>query len=163
MGLLAFAFAAAVSGNSAQFTAPDALVTETRSYVGKSCADIWGDKPGFMPGYKQPNADFRNITTNSGMIFVREKQGARFAFLAAIPSDGKCEIKDVVTLPSAAQANAWLQCNTGEPPAMHFGFGMRKAGVKKLVGYWELDERAGKILRVTPATDTKCQEPEFAD
>jgi hypothetical protein len=165
MMLVALAFAAAVttSGDLAPFSAPDALTKETRSFVGKSCAGIWGDKPGFMTGYKQPNADFRNIATQHGMIFAREKQGSRFAFLAAIPGDGKCDIKDVVTLPPASKANAWLQCDSGNPPDMHFGFGMRKAGIKKLVGYWEFDEAAGKILRAKPAADTMCQEPEFAD
>ncbi len=148
------------------FPAPAALLVEARSTIGKSCAGIWSNKPGFMPGFIAPRG-FSTVTSMSGMVFVREKQGVRFAFLAKT-GEQTCRFEDVAVLPSAAQANAFLQCSYGDPPDISSGIGMRKAGTKKLVGYWQIDDERGKLVRqplgVLGVEDTvRCQEPETGE
>lgn len=146
------------------FPAPPALLAEAQSYIGKSCNGIWSSRPGWMPGFTAPKG-FQTVTAMSGMVFVSEKQGTRVAFLTKTGGQS-CTFADVVVLPSAAQANAFLQCSYGDPPNMSSGIGMRKAGAKKLVGYWEIGD--GKLMRqplgVLGVEDTvRCQEPETGD
>ena len=148
------------------FPAPPALLAEAQAYIGKSCNGIWSGKPGFMPGFDTPKG-FLPVIAMSGMVFVREKQGTRFAFLAKT-GEQSCRFADVVVLPSAAQANAFLQCSYGDPPDISSGIGMRKAGVKKPVAYWEIDGTNGKLLRqplgVLGVEDTvRCQQPESGE
>ena len=147
------------------FPAPPALLAEAVSYIGKSCNGIWGGQSGFMPGFTTPASFQLPITGNSGTVYAREKQGTRFAFLAKV-GEGTCRFLDVAVLPSAAQANALLQCSYGDLPNMSSGIGMRKAGVKKLVGYWEIDD--GKLVRqplgvLGVENSVRCQEPETGD
>ena len=71
-------------------------------------------------------------------------------------------------MPPATQANAFLQCSYGDPPNMSSGIGMRKAGVKTLVGYWEIDDTHGKLIRqplgvLGVEASVRCQEPETGD
>jgi len=146
------------------FSSPPALLAEAQAYIGKSCNGIWSSRPGWMPGFTAPKG-FQTVTAMSGMVFVSEKQGTRFAFLTRT-GDQSCTFADVVVLPSAAQANAFLQCSYGDPPNISSGIGMRKAGVKKLVAYWEIG--GGKLTRqplgVLGVEDSvRCQEPETGD
>ena len=148
------------------FPAPPALLAEAMSYIGKSCGGVWGSQSGFMPGFSTPKG-FMPVTVSSGTVYGREKQGTRFAFLAKI-GEGSCRFEDVAILPSAAQANAFLQCSFGDPPNISSGIGLRKAGVKKLVGYWEIDGERGKLVRqplgvLGVENSVRCQEPESGD
>ena len=148
------------------FPAPAALLSEALSYIGKSCNGIWSSQPGFMPGFSAPKG-FMPVTTSSGTVYAIEKLGTRFAFLAKV-GEGSCRFEDVAVLPSAAQANAFLQCSFGDPPNISSGIGLRKAGVKKLVGYWEIDGERGKLVRqplgvLGVENGVRCQEPETGD
>ena len=156
----------AASDETKPFPAPAPLLAEARSAIGKHCEGYWGNKPGFLPGFSAPKG-FLPVTSPSGMVFVREKQGTRFAFLAKI-GEGLCVFEDVAVMPPATQANAFLQCSYGDPPNMSSGIGMRKAGVKALVGYWEIDDAHGKLIRqplgvLGVEASVRCQEPETGD
>ena len=146
------------------FSAPPALLAEAEAEIGKSCGGLWDAKPGFLPGFAAPKG-FLPVVSKSQMVFVREKQGARFAFLAKV-GDRSCLVTDVAVLPRAAEADAFLQCSYGELPDISVGIGLRKTGVKKLVGYWEIDD--GKLMRqplgVLGVQDqVRCQQPETGD
>lgn len=148
------------------FPAPAALIAEARAYLGKSCAGIWSNAAGFMPGFRTPKG-FLPVTAPSAMVFVREKQGSRFAFLAKI-GDRSCQFADVVVLPSPVTADTFLQCTYGDPPDSSSGFGMRKTGVKKLVAYWEIDGDNGTLTRqplgvLGVESTVRCQQPETGD
>ena len=91
--LAVVAFAAMAAGAAAHdetkpFPAPAPLLAEVQSAIGKHCEGYWGNKPGFLPGFSAPKG-FLPVTSPSGMVFVREKQGTRFAFLAKI-GEGLC-------------------------------------------------------------------------
>lgn len=148
------------------FPAPPALMAEARSYVGKPCDGVWSNPQAFMPGSVEPKG-FPRMAAPGGMVFVREKQGVRFAFFANV-APHICTVLDVVVLPSPARADAYLHCAYGTPADMSSGIGMRKAGVKKLVGYWEIDSARGALVRqplgvLGVESSVRCQAPEMGD
>ena len=124
-----------------------------QAFVGKRCDALLAPASGFAP----PKGALPVIDPY-GVIRPLEFKGARFAFL--FQGDGAaCKVMDVVALPDAAHANAFLQCATFEPTLS--GFGMRYAGKKPVVGFWIV---AGDKLMRQPASkfgrDIRCQEPE---
>ncbi len=126
------------------FAADPARVAEAKALVGKSCTKMFSDRAAVFPGYTTPKG-FQNALVQGGFVTPLEKGGARFGFLILYQDDvsKSCTIADVAVLPDAAHANAFLQCDMGDPDT--YGFGMRLAGHKEVVGYWK--EVSGKLER----------------
>lgn len=147
------------------FTAPAPLLAEAKSYIGKSCQGYYTNRAKFMPGFSVPKG-FQMVIGNGAYALPLEKNGSRFLVLFRMPGDApSCKISDVVVLPTKAQANTLLECSADPDSSVKGGgVGLRKAGVKKLVGYWEIHEDTGKLVRVAPATLAKagllCNQPE---
>jgi uncharacterized protein len=146
------------------FPADAALWNEVVSVVGTSCA---GDYDRQLTGFG-PQKGFLPVNIRNGTVIVRVKNGTRFAFLLRTEHDDQatCRFADVVTLPPPAQANAFLFCAIADQQS--YGFGMRLAGRKKVVGYWQVDAENGKMIRtplgVLGAEDSiRCSEPETGE
>jgi hypothetical protein len=150
---------------SSDFTAPPALLAEAKSYVGKSCQGYYTNRAKFMPGFTVPKG-FQMVIGNGAYALPMEKGGARFLVLFQMPNEApSCKISDVAVLPTKAQANTLLECYSDPGSAVKSGgVGMRKAGLKKLVAYWEIHENNGKLVRVAAdavaKADLMCQQPE---
>jgi hypothetical protein len=126
------------------FPADPARLAEAKALVGKSCTKMFSDRASVFPGYATPKG-FQNALVKGGFVTPLEKDGARFGFLILYQGEviKSCSIADVVVLPDAAHANAFLQCDMGDPGT--YGFGMRLAGHKEVVGYWTQEN--GKLMR----------------
>jgi uncharacterized protein YecT (DUF1311 family) len=126
------------------FPADPARLAEAKALVGKSCTKMFSDRASVFPGYATPTG-FQNALVKGGFVTPLEKGGARFGFLILYQGEvtQSCAIADVVVLPDAAHANAFLQCDMGDPGT--YGFGMRLVGHKQVVGYWT--EENGKLMR----------------
>jgi uncharacterized protein YecT (DUF1311 family) len=130
---------------------------DARSLVGKSCANMLAG----LPGYATPKG-FLNVLLNGDVVVPLEKGGARFAFLIAGQASPSCKIADVVALPDAAHADAFLACSIADMDST--GFGMRLAGHKEVVGYWTVAD--GKLMRQPVGVlggNMRCQEPESGE
>jgi hypothetical protein len=146
------------------FPAPDDLWAEVIAMIGQDCGGLPGahiSRPGFtlIKG-------FLPLIYNYGLTIVpMEKAGVRFAFLTQLMDKATiCKIRDVVTLPSAGQANALLQCSIDK---IGSGPGLRFAGRKAVVAFWTVDFANAKFVRqpmeIINHNKIRCQEPETAE
>jgi uncharacterized protein len=159
------------------FPAPDALVAAARSFIGKSCAGF-NYLDALKPGGPNPMSGFfvareAFLTREGGgIVFGLEKGGSRFAFLFVSPGpDSKiCRIADVVVLPAGRAAV--LECRVADQNAaaqsLSAGFGIRDEKTRKVVAYWEIDDKNGKLVRqpieVLGWTKTmRCNHPEIGE
>ena len=128
------------------FPAPAAILAEARAYIGKPCDRYESDELGFvLPGFRKPKGFFETRSP-SVALFVREKNDTRFIFLAKY-ENGACRLSDLTVLPSAAQANEFLNCSYGEAPDISEGVGIRRMSMNRLMAYWEVDKVKGKLVR----------------
>ncbi len=128
------------------FPAPAAVLAEARAYIGKPCDRYESDERGFvLPGFHKPKGFFETRSP-SVSLFVREKNDTRFVFLAKYENGG-CRFSDFTVLPSAAQANEFLNCSYGEAPDISEGVGIRRMSLNRLMAYWEVDKANGKLVR----------------
>ncbi len=152
---------AAANAADAPFPADPARMAQAQSLVGKSCAKMFTGSGFEIPGYTVPKGTLP-VILKDGVIRPMEKDGTRFAFLTTMGDDASsCRIADVVALPDAAHANAFLQCH--ERDALLEGFGMRLSGRKEIVGWWTIDH--GRLTRMpdTAPGTVLCLEPETGD
>jgi len=153
----------AASADTKPFPVDPARWAEAKALVGTSCTKMFDDRAKVFPDYATPKG-FANIVVTPGFVTPLEKGGARFAFLIIYKDEvsKSCTIADVVALPDAKHANAFLQCDTQGPDS--YGFGMRLAGHSAVVGYWTLDAATGKLVRRSAAgAKILCHEPESGD
>jgi uncharacterized protein YecT (DUF1311 family) len=139
------------------FPVDPARLADARSLVGKSCTTVSGG----LPGYATPKG-FLNVLLNGDVVLPMEKGGARFAFLIAGQASQACKIIDVVALPDAAHADSFLACSIVDMDS--YGFGMRLAGHKEVVGYWTVMD--GRLMRQPIGVlggNMHCQEPESGE
>ena len=128
------------------FPAPAAVLSEAQAYIGKPCDRYASDERGFiLPGFHKPKGFFETRSP-SVALFVREKNDTRFIFLAKY-ENGACRFSDLTVLPSAAQANEFLNCSYGEAPDISEGVGIRLMSMNRLMAYWEVDKANGKFVR----------------
>lgn len=128
------------------FPAPEAVLAEARSYIGKPCNEGWDGTRGFvLPGFHRVDG-FLGSMTKATARFVREKNETRFLFLVKLTT-GTCRFTDVAVLPSAARANELVDCYFGEAPDISTGQGIRKVGTNSPLAYWEVDETEGRLVR----------------
>ncbi|HXM00587.1 MAG TPA: hypothetical protein VN932_11700 [Rhizomicrobium sp.] len=140
------------------FPTDPARLADARSLIGKSCANMLGDGGWKLPGYATPKG-FLSVLLNGDVVLPLEKGGARFAFLIEGQASPSCKIADVVALPDAAHADAFLACSIADMDS--YGFGMRLAGHKDVVGYWTVMD--GRLMRQPIGVlggNMHCQEPE---
>jgi hypothetical protein len=120
-----------------------------------------GDGGLVFSGYTVPKG-FLSVLLNGDAVAPMEKGGARFAFLIEGQASPSCKIADVVALPDAAHANAFLACSIADMDS--YGFGMRLAGHKDVVGYWTVMD--GRLMRQPIGVlggNMHCQEPESGE
>jgi len=120
-------------GNPGVSRTASAARPEAQAYIGKSCNGIWSGKPGFMPGFDHAEGLFCRSSRCSGMVFVREKQGTRFAFLAKT-GEQSCRFADVVVLPSAASGECLPAMLLWRPAGHQFGDRHAQGGREKQAG-----------------------------
>jgi hypothetical protein len=148
------------------FFAPAGLLSQARALVGTPCSYEHNVAGPIIPGFA-PAARFLPVILAGGVTVVREKDGARFAFLTFSPAGGSsCEIRDVVALPATAVGDRFLQCSVIDP-ALN-GFGVRNLRTHQLDGFWSIDAESRKIARVAMGVlgiekAVKCQQPESGE
>ena len=150
------------------FVVDAGLWADARALRGSTCASGeelpqaagYGPVPGALP-----------VVSNGSVVRVRRKLGADFAFLLDTRK-GKCRIVDVVALPSHAQVGNLLQCVVpaadGSATPLSVGVGLRRAGQKAPIAYWEVDLARGLLVRqplgvLGWAQTVRCQEPETGE
>jgi hypothetical protein len=118
-----------------------------------------------------PVAGSLPVVSNGSVVLVRRRIGADFAFLLDTRR-GACRMVDVVALPPHAQSGNLLQCmvppSDGTATPQSFGVGLRRAGQKAPIAYWEVDVAHGQFIRqplgvLGWAQSVRCQEPEVGD
>jgi uncharacterized protein YecT (DUF1311 family) len=148
------------------FSAPAGLMAQARALVGKTCSyqpDIVGP---VIPGFETV-PHFLPVTLAGGVTVVREKDGARLAFLISSAGGGSsCEIRDVVALPAGTASGRFLQCSVNDPVLA--GFGVRNAKTHSLDAFWSVNPETRKIDRVAMGVlgiekSIKCQQPETGE
>jgi len=156
----------AVYEETRPFPAPAAAMAQAQALVGKPCAYRENVAGPIVPGFEGASR-FLPVTLAGGVIVVREKDGARFAFLTfSPPGQSGCEIRDVVALPQSASGDRFLQCSSLDPQLS--GFGVRNATTHALDAFWSVDGETHKINRVPMgvlgiAKAVKCQQPETGE
>lgn len=140
------------------------LLHEARGFIGKPCAPNF--PPENVPGF-EPIPGFLPITVLDGYVQARSKEGRRFAFLLVAHADdaSDCHIADVIDLPSAKEANAFLWCDG--PDVRGPGVGMRLAGKPRIVDYWYIDAASSRLVPIDlgdkARRSTRCQMPESGE
>ncbi len=173
----AHAASPAADAETRPFPAPDPLLASARALIGKSCVGF-NFLDALKPGGPDPLAGFFEpqppslVGARGGTVFVLQKAGVRVAFLFVAPEDanGKsCRIADLAVLPPAANT-AVLECRVpaGDGNDISHGFGLRDVKARKLVAYWEIDIKNGKLVRqpldVLGWTKTiRCNYPEMGE
>ena len=158
----------AAADETQPFAVEPALWTAVQSLRGSRCE--FGDKllagSGFGP---VPGA--LPVVSNGSVVVERRRQGADFAFLVDTRGHG-CRVVDVVALPPLAQAGRLLQCavppDAGAVDPLSTGVGLRRAGQKAPLAYWEVNLAAGQLIRqplgvLGWTTTLRCQEPETGE
>ena len=158
----------AASAETQPFTVDPALMLDARSMLGKACAS--GQDVPRDAGYL-PVAGSLPVVSNGSVVLVRRRIGADFAFLLDTRR-GACRMVDVVALPPHAQTGNLLQCvvpaSDGTATPLSVGVGLRRAGQKAPIAYWEVDVAHGQFIRqplgvLGWAPSVRCQEPEVGD
>ena len=147
------------------FPAPGALWNAARAMVGTSCAHEANTVGPMIPGFTR-SARFLAVILADDVTVVGERMGVRFAFLTRTLDGGGCEIEDVVTLPTSATGDRFLQCSNIDPPIS--GFGVRDGATHKLVAFWEVESERHKLSRVPMGVlaiegSVRCQQPETGE
>ncbi len=158
----------AAAAETVPFVVDAGLFADARALRAHACA-AGEDLPksaGFAP---VPGAS--PVVSRDGVVLERRHAGADFAFLLDTRR-GACRIVDVVALPPHAQVGNLLQClvpaDDGSATPLSAGIGLRRAGQKAPVAYWEVDVAHGLLIRqplgVLDWSDkVRCQEPEVGD
>ena len=153
------------------FPIPPALWNEVKALLGSVCTRPYTDRNLFLRGFATPKGFPPFVLIQNGVtVAPAEKNGNRFAVLIS-DRDNTCSIVDAVALPSSTQANAFLQCRTDSDLLTSAGFGMRRAGQKRLIGYWSVEtDPSGKprlnrvpldVLGLGGNDGVLCREPEY--
>jgi uncharacterized protein YecT (DUF1311 family) len=148
------------------FPTPAPLLAQARALVGTACSYQPGVAGPVIPGFPKA-ARFQPVILAGGTTVVREKDGARFAFLVFSPPGANgCQIRDVVALPASAVGDRFLQCSATDPAVT--GFGVRNAQTHGLDGFWSVDANTHKIERVAMSVlgiekSVKCRQPETGE
>lgn len=138
-----------------------------RSLKGAACRP--GDPLVVAAGY-EPVPGAVPLVTPGGIVVERRRHGADFAFLLDTRS-GHCRVADVVALPAQALAGTLLGCDATPEAASgapSHGVGLRRAGQRAPLAYWEADVASGQLLRQPlgvsgRAQAIRCQEPATGD
>ena len=150
------------------FAVDAALLADARALRGKACA-AGEDVPRALGYVPVPGA--LPVVANGSVVLVRRRIEADFAFLLDT-RHGTCRMVDVVALPPHAQAGNLLQCSVpaddGSAAPQSTGVGLRRAGQKLPIAYWEVDIAHDQFVRqplgVLGWTQLlRCQEPEVGD
>jgi uncharacterized protein len=158
----------AADGETQPFVVDAGLWTAARALRGNACGA--GEDLPPAAGYK-PVPGALPVVYNGGLVRARRKLGADFAFLFDTRQGG-CRIVDVVVLPPQAQSGNLLQCavaaDDGSSTPQSVGIGLRRAGQKAPIAYWEVEVAAGQLVRqplgVLGWSDrVRCQEPETGE
>ena len=158
----------AADGETQPFVVDAGLWTAARSLRGDACAA--GEDLPPAAGYK-PVPGALPVVYNGGVVRARRKLGADFAFLFDTRR-GACRIVDVVALPPQSQAGNLLQCTVpaddGSSTPQSVGVGLRRAGQKAPIAYWEVDVASGQLVRqplgvLGWSERVRCQEPETGE
>jgi hypothetical protein len=148
------------------FPAPAALMAEARALVGAACSYRQNVVGPVIPGF-DPAPRFLPVILAGGVAIVREKEGARFAFLTFSPPGGKdCEIRDAASLPASASAGTFLECSSADPPLT--GFGVRNVKTHGLDAFWSINAETRRIERVPMGVlgidkAVRCRQPESGE
>lgn len=141
------------------------LLRQVRAFIGRPCAPHL--PPENLPGFK-PIPGFRPVIVRDGFVHARSKDGRRFAFLLIAhdaDEEKTCRIADVVSLPSAKEANAFLRCDVPDVPGP--GVGLRLVGKREIVDYWYIDVVTARLKAIsldgTAQKSTRCQVPEYGE
>jgi len=117
----------------------------------------YGPVPGALP-----------VVGNGSLVVERRRHDADFAFL--VDTRAGCTVVDVVALPPLAQAGTLLQCTVpGDgPEPLSSGVGLRRAGQRVPVAYWEANVSAGRLVRQPLGVlgwgrTIRCQQPESGE
>ena len=150
------------------FVVDAGLWADARALRGSVCGS--GEELPLAAGYG-PVPGSLPVISNGSVVRARRKLGADFAFLLDTRK-GKCRIVDVVALPSHVQAGNLLQCTVpaddGSGATLSAGVGLRRAGQKAPIAYWEVDLARGLLVRqplgvLGWAQTLRCQEPETGE
>lgn len=158
------------------FTAPAPAIAAAHRAIGSACGWRQGmvgpDIAGFTATRSMP------LSFPQGTVVVRQRDGARFAFLVKITAEepvASCRVADVVVLPASKTAPGILQCTaTVGPhpkpggPGWLTGFGVRAPGQRDPLGFWTLRADGRKLQRVSLSAlgatgKIRCHEPESGD
>jgi uncharacterized protein YecT (DUF1311 family) len=150
----------AVYEQTRPFNVSDASLAAARALIGRSCSTT-DDVPGF-----ESIRGFLPVIFDGYTVLARRRQNDRMAFLLRLDAPTTCVVSDVVALPSASAANAFLSCGGSDVPSP--GIGVRFAERRSLVAYWSVDTTAGKLQRqplgVLGADESiRCREPETGE
>jgi len=144
------------------------LWTGARSLRGSACAT--GEELPHTAGYG-PVPGSLAVVYNGSLVRARRKSGADFAFLLDT-REKACRVVDVVALPPHALAGNLLQCvvpaDDGSSTPQSMGVGLRRAGQKTPMAYWEVDIARGQLVRqplgvLGWSQRVRCQEPETGE
>jgi len=144
------------------------LWTAARSLRGSACAT--GEELPHAAGYG-PVPGSLAVVYNGSLVRARRKSGADFAFLLDT-REKACRVVDVVALPPHALAGNLLQCvvpaDDGSSTPQSMGVGLRRAGQKTPMAYWEVDIARGQLVRqplgvLGWSQRVRCQEPETGE
>jgi uncharacterized protein len=158
----------AADSETQAFVVDAGLWTAARALRGDACAS--GEDLPQAAGYK-PVPGALPVVYNGGVVRARRKLGADFAFLFDTRR-GACRIADVVALPPQAQAGNLLQClvpaDDGSSTPQSVGVGLRRAGQRVPIAYWEVDIASAQLVRqplgvLGWSERVRCQEPETGE
>ena len=158
----------ATAAETQPFAVEPALMADARALLGHACApgeDVpqaagFAPVPGALP-----------VVSSDSVVLVRRHVGADFAFLLDTRRNS-CRMVDAVALPPHAQVGNLLQCvlpsDDGSATPLSVGVGLRRAGQKLPLAYWELDVAHGQFVRqplgvLGWSERLRCQEPEVGD
>ena len=158
----------AADAETQPFAVDAALLADARALRGHACAS--GEDVPRDAGYL-PVAGELPVVANGSVVLVRRRIGADFAFLLDTRRNA-CRMVDVVALPARGQVGNLLQCvvpaDDGSSTPLSAGVGLRRAGQKAPIAYWEVDVAHGQFIRqplgvLAWSERVRCQEPEVGD
>ncbi len=158
----------AAAAGTRPFAVDPGLWIEARGLRGTACT------PGaklLMAGGYAPVPGALPVVFDGSVVVERRRQGADFAFLVDTRGGG-CRVVDVVALPPQAAAGTLLQCHVppddGSATPRSSGVGLRRAGQRTPLAYWEVAPGAPQFVRepleVLGWTHAvRCQPPETGE